>query len=72
MENAEGKSYVYVLVDSDGVKKAKKTFVTVLSAQGGEFMIAKEAGGLQGTETLIDQGARLVVNDQEVQLAKGA
>jgi RND family efflux transporter MFP subunit len=72
MENAAGKSYVYVLVDDAGVKKAKKTFVTVLSAQGGELMIAKEQGGLQGTETLIDQGARLVVNDQEVQLAKGA
>ncbi|MEZ4738289.1 MAG: efflux RND transporter periplasmic adaptor subunit [Flavobacteriales bacterium] len=71
MENAEGKSYVYVLVDDGATKKAKKVFVKVLSAQGGELMIAKEEGGLQGTEVLIDQGSRLVVNDQEVQLVKG-
>ena len=72
MENAEGKSYVYVLVDDGSIKKARKVFVKVLSAQGGELMIAKEEGGLKGTEVLIDQGSRLVVNDQEVQLVKGA
>ncbi len=72
MENAEGKSYVYVLDSQGDESRAKKVFVKVLSAQGGELMLAREDGGLNGTETLIDQGSRLVVHDQAVQLVKGA
>lgn len=72
MENAEGRSYVYVLESKGEELRARKVFVQVLSAQGGELMIAREDGGLAGTETLIDQGSRLVVHDQAVQLVKGA
>jgi hypothetical protein len=72
MENAEGRSYVYVLEKGGEGMRAKKVFVTVLSAQSGELMVAREDGGLQGSETLIDQGSRLVVHDQEVQVGTGA
>ena len=46
--------------------------VKVLAAQSGELMIAREANGLKGGETLIDQGSRLVVDKQEVNVLKGA
>ncbi len=72
MENAEGRSYVYVLTEEGGTKRAKKVFVTVLAAQAGELMIARDQGGLTGGETLIDQGSRLVVDRQEVNVLKGA
>lgn len=72
MENGQGLSYVYVLDQKDGMAKARKEFVTVLSMQGGDMLIERGMEGLQGGETLIDQGSRLVVDGQEVQVLKGA
>lgn len=72
MENSAGRSYVYVLEEQDGTARSRKVFVKVLSAQGGELLIDGTEGGLKGGETLIDQGSRLVVDKQEVQVMKGA
>ncbi|MBL7980196.1 MAG: efflux RND transporter periplasmic adaptor subunit [Flavobacteriales bacterium] len=72
MENGQGLSYVYVLEQKDGLAKARKEFVTVLSMQAGDLLIERGQEGLQGGETLIDQGSRLVVDGQEVQVLKGA
>ena len=72
MENASGESYVYVLDVKESEMRARKVGVKVLAAQSGELMIAREANGLQGGETLIDQGSRLVVDKQEVNVLKGA
>ena len=72
MENSSGQSYVYVLDEQDGTPRSRKVFVKVLSAQGGELLIDRTEGGLKGGETLIDQGSRLVVDKQEVQVMKGA
>ena len=71
MENSAGESYVYVLEEQDGTARSRKVFVQVLSAQGGELLIDRTEGGLQGGETLIDQGSRLVVDKQEVQVMRG-
>jgi RND family efflux transporter MFP subunit len=71
MENSTGETYVFVLEEKDGLARARKVFVKVLSAQRGELLIAREEGGLKGGELLIDQGARLVVDQQEVQVMKG-
>lgn len=72
MENSTGDSYVYVLDEQGGIGRSRKVFVKVLSAQGGELLIERAEGGLKGGETLIDQGSRLVVDKQEVQVMKGA
>lgn len=72
MENSAGQSYVYVLEEQDGTPRSRKVFVKVLSAQGGELLIEAAQDGLQGGELLIDQGSRLVVDKQEVQVMKGA
>ena len=72
MENSAGESYVYVLDQKDGTARSRKVMVKVLSAQSGELLIERSAAGLQGGETLIDQGSRLVVDKQEVQVMKGA
>lgn len=72
MENSAGESYVYVLEEQDGIARSRKVFVTVLSTQGGELLIERGDKGLKGGETLIDQGSRLVVDKQEVQVLKGA
>ncbi|MFN3874845.1 MAG: efflux RND transporter periplasmic adaptor subunit [Flavobacteriales bacterium] len=72
MENSKGESYVYVLDEQDGIARARKVFVKVLSAQGGELLIDGAAGDLKGGERLIDQGSRLVVDRQEVQVVQGA
>ncbi len=71
MENSTGDSYVYVLEEQDGMARSRKVPVKVLSAQGGELLIETTEGGLKGGELLIDQGSRLVVDKQEVQVMKG-
>ncbi len=72
MENSAGESYVYVLEQKDGRSSSRKVMVKVLSAQGGELLLEKSEAGLKGGELLIDQGSRLVVDKQEVQVVKGA
>lgn len=72
MENSAGQSYVYVLDQKEGTPRSRKVLVNVLSAQSGELLIERTAEGLQGGEVLIDQGSRLVVDKQEVQVLKGA
>lgn len=72
MENSAGDSYVFVLEEDGGLARSRKVFVKVISTQGGEFLLERAENGLKGGETLIDQGARLVVDKQEVQVMKGA
>ncbi len=72
MENSAGQPYVFVLEEKDGQARTRKQFVKVLSTQGGELLLQREENGLKGGELLIDQGARLVVDQQEVQVIKGA
>lgn len=72
MENSAGEPYVFVLEQKDGLARTRKVFVKVLSAQGGELLIERDEKALTGGELLIDQGARLVVDQQEVQVLKGA
>lgn len=72
MENSAGDTYVFVLDERDGTARSRKVFVKVLSAQGGELLIQRDETALRGGETLIDQGARLVVDQQEVQVLRGA
>lgn len=72
MENSTGDSYVYVLEEEGGIARSRKVFVKVLSAQGGELLIESGDKGLKSGDTLIDQGARLVVDKQEVQVMQGA
>ncbi len=72
MENSAGDSYVYVLEEQDGITRSRKVPVKVLSTQGGELLIERAEGGLKGGEMLIDQGSRLVVDKQEVQVLRGA
>ena len=72
MENSTGESYVYVLEEAEGIARSRKVIVKVLSAQGGELLLETTAGGLKRGDTLIDQGSRLVVDEQEVQVLRGA
>lgn len=72
MENGKGESYVYVLEETDGVARSRKVMVKVLSAQGGQLLIETTPDGLKGGDVVIDQGSRLVVDKQEVQVLKGA
>ncbi len=71
MENGKGESYVYVLEEADGVARSRKVMVKVLSSQGGQLLIETTPDGLKGGDVLIDQGSRLVVDKQEVQVLKG-
>lgn len=72
MQNSTGENYVFVLDQGDGAPRSRKMFVKVLSTQGSDVLIERANDGLQGGETLIDQGARMVVDKQEVQVLKGA
>jgi multidrug efflux pump subunit AcrA (membrane-fusion protein) len=72
MENSTGDSYVFVLDEKDGRSTSRKVMVRVLNAQGGELLLERSDTGLKGGELLIDQGSRLVVDKQEVQVLKGA
>lgn len=72
MENSSGESYVYVLEGENGVARSHKVMVKVLSAQSGELLIESTVGGLKSGDVLIDQGSRLVVDKQEVQVLRGA
>lgn len=71
MQNSAGESYVFALDQENGTPRSRKIFVKVLSTQGGD-MLLESSDALKGDVTLIDQGARLVVDKQEVQVMKGA
>jgi RND family efflux transporter MFP subunit len=72
MENSAGESYVYVLEQENDIMRSRKVMVKVLSTQGGELLLETREDGLKSGDTLIDQGSRLVVDKQEVQVLKGA
>ncbi len=72
MENSTGESYVYILEEKDGTMRSRKVQVKVLSNQGGELLLDSEGTALKSGDTLIDQGSRLVVDKQEVQVLRGA
>lgn len=71
MENSAGESYVFVL-DAQSQARVRKVFVNVLSNQGGELLLERSDGGIKGGETLIDEGARMVVDQQEVKVLEKA
>jgi len=71
MQNSAGESYVFALDQENGAPRSRKVFVKVLSTQGGD-MLLETSDALKGGIVLIDQGARLVVDKQEVQVLKGA
>ena len=71
MQNSAGESYVFALDQENGTPRSRKIFVKVLSTQGGD-MLLESSDALMGGIALIDQGARLVVDKQEVQVLKGA
>lgn len=66
-EDGQGRSFVYALANEGGIPKAQKVFVENTMSYQGESLIAP-GNGLKGDETLIDEGARLVVDGQEVRL----
>ncbi len=73
MENSKGESYVFVLDEDNGTGVAHKRFVKPLMTYQGNVMVARDStGGLQGNERLIDEGARLIVDQQRVSVRKGA
>lgn len=72
MENSEGRSYVFVLEKHEGADRVRKQYVKVLSAQGGEMLLERDPNALKGGDVLIDQGSRLVVDKQEVNVRKDA
>ena len=71
MENSSGESYVFVL-EEQSQARARKVFVKVLSNQGGELLLERSEQGIKGGETLIDEGARMVVDQQEVKVLEKA
>ena len=73
MENSKGQSYVFVLDEDNGTGVAHKRFVKPLMTYQGNVMVARDStGGLQGNERLIDEGSRLIVDQQRVSVRKGA
>jgi membrane fusion protein, multidrug efflux system len=68
MEDSKGRSYVFVLEEKGGSSRVRKEYVEVLSTQGGELLLDRTTGNLKGGEQLVDKGARLVVDEQEVKV----
>ena len=60
-----GKSYVYSVQEKDNNLTAQKIYVTTGEVQDGKIIINE---GLKGDEQLILDGARMVVNDEVVEI----
>lgn len=60
-----GKSYVYTIQEKDNNLTAQKLYVTTGEVQNGKIIINE---GLTGDEQLILDGARMVVNDEVVEI----
>lgn len=60
-----GKSYVYSVQEKDNNLTAQKMYVTTGEVQDGKIIINE---GLKGDEQLILDGARMVVNDEVVEI----
>ncbi len=60
-----GKSYVYSVQEKDNNLTAQRIYVTTGEVQGGKIIINE---GLKGDEQLILDGARMVVNDEVVEI----
>ena len=69
-EDGQGRSFLYALISADGEERAKKVFVQRTMSYGVESMILTNNGELNGSVALIDEGARLVVDGQQVRVAK--
>ncbi|RLA49783.1 MAG: hypothetical protein DRQ98_13680 [Gammaproteobacteria bacterium] len=67
-EDGAGRSFVYKLEKNDGVPRAKKVFVNRLMSYKGESLLENGNDNWKGNDILIDEGARLVVDGQEVRL----
>jgi hypothetical protein len=69
-EDVEGKSYVFVLdTDKDGRQVTRKVLVDRVMDYRGLTMVKRGAGsGLNGTETIVDEGAKSVADGQRVQV----
>ena len=60
-----GKSYVYSVQEKDNNLTAQKMYVTTGEVQDGKIIINE---GLKGDEQLILDGARMVVNDEVLEI----
>jgi len=60
-----GKSYVFVVKGSETSQIAQKVYVSTGEVQDGKIIITE---GLKGTEQLILDGARMVVNEEAVEI----
>ncbi|MFI2741855.1 efflux RND transporter periplasmic adaptor subunit [Zhouia sp. PK063] len=64
-ENAEGEQYVYVVVNKDNKKVAKRTIIKTGQTQGDEVEILS---GINEGDQVIEEGARSVLEGQEVEI----
>ncbi|MBL8001911.1 MAG: efflux RND transporter periplasmic adaptor subunit [Flavobacteriales bacterium] len=70
-EDVEGRSYVFVLdSDKDGRQVTRKVLVDRVMDYRGLTMVKRDAvEGLNGTETIVDEGAKSVADGQRVQVS---
>ncbi len=65
-ENAEGKQYVYTIVDKqDNKAKAKRVFIETGKTQGDNIEVLS---GIKNGDEIVDEGARSVKDGQEVKI----
>ena len=68
-ENAEGRQYVFTVVDKDDKKgKAKRAFVVTGRTQDDKIEILS---GVNPGDEIVEEGARSVKDDQEVKILNG-
>lgn len=67
-ENAEGKQYVYTVLDkNDGLAKVKRVFIETGKTQGDDIEVLS---GLENGNEIIQEGARTVKDGQQVKILK--
>jgi hypothetical protein len=69
-EDVDGNSYVFVLdTDKEGRAITRKVPVQrVMDYKGGTMLKRDPQGGLKGTETILDEGAKSVADGQQVKV----
>jgi len=65
-KDSKGNSFVYTIKDENGKEKVAKTMVTVAKEFDNQSYISE---GLTASDKIIDKGAKLVKNDDEVSVA---
>jgi len=67
MEDAEGRSYVYIANTDEEIARVKKVYVERLISGANEVLV-EDTEYLENGVRIIDQGARLIVADQRVRM----